>query len=106
MAGRSPSWMAAAHTSTTWSPAGGWPTSSSRTSLRRRTGGVPGLGPWLSPRTAGNSPPGTGRAAVDRAVRDPAALKVLAAKFRPPPDEPDPRVAALVADLDSDSYAT
>jgi hypothetical protein len=47
-----------------------------------------------------------GRAAVDRVVRDPAAFKALAAKFRPPADEPNPQIASLIADLDNSTYAT
>jgi WD domain, G-beta repeat len=54
----------------------------------------------------GDRSPVAARAAIDRAVRDAAAFRVLAGKFRAPADEPDRRVAALVADLDSDVYAT
>ncbi|MBO0698641.1 MAG: PQQ-binding-like beta-propeller repeat protein, partial [Zavarzinella sp.] len=54
----------------------------------------------------GDTSPVAGRAGVERAVRDPAALKTLMERFRPPPEEPDPPVAARIADLDSDSYAT
>src|SRR5262249_26524635 len=39
-------------------------------------------------------------------VRDPAALKNLLARFRPPAEAPDPTLATLIADLDSDSFTT
>jgi hypothetical protein len=48
--------------------------------------------------------PTTGRAAVDRATRDPVAVKDVLTRFRPPAEVSDPKVAALIADLDSDSF--
>lgn len=49
--------------------------------------------------------PATGRAAADRAACDPSALKEVLTRFRPPAEVPDPTLAALIADLDSDSFA-
>ncbi len=47
------------------------------------------------------------RLAVERAARDPAAaMKLLTAEFRPPPNQPDPKLAALIADLDNEVFAT
>ena len=56
--------------------------------------------------TLGHESPTIGRAAVNRVARDPAALKDLLARFRPPAEAPDPKLAALIADLDSDSFTT
>jgi RNA polymerase sigma factor (sigma-70 family) len=53
-----------------------------------------------------DSSPEAARAAVDRLVRDAAAYKVVAAKFRPPAEEANPQIASLIADLDSSNYAT
>jgi hypothetical protein len=73
---------------------------------------------WAVPRAAptgtgdvwaelGDESPAVARAAVDRAARDPAAaVKLLAEKFAPPKTPADPRIAGLIADLDSDDFAT
>lgn len=62
-----------------------------------------GSGAWWADLASENA--AAARAAVDRAARDPAAVKVLATEFRPPPDAPDPTTAALIADLDADRFA-
>jgi hypothetical protein len=52
----------------------------------------------------GTESPTTGRAAVDRAARDPGAIKGLLTRFRPPAEAPDPKLAAVITDLDSNSF--
>jgi hypothetical protein len=55
----------------------------------------------------GDESPAVARAAVDRVARDPAAaVKLLAGKFAPPRAAADPRIPGLIADLDSDVFAT
>jgi WD40 repeat protein len=55
----------------------------------------------------GSESPATARAMVDQAVRNPlVAMKHLAVEFLPPQVAPDPKVAALITDLDAALFAT